>query len=130
VTTPKRSRSVHASPGRAAAAGTLVLVALLAGCSSERPPSVPKTAKSVALMGGGEAVSFKAPERGIAYVYERPTNNMVYTGWLRGGETLELDPGRDEVRIEGRPVAQRQMKDLTGYEVWFDPRRPSATERY
>ena len=124
VETPTRSRWVHASPGRAAAAGVLVLVAVAAGCSSERPPSVPDTAKSVALMGGGEAVRFTAPERGVAYVYERPTRSMVYSGWLKGGEVLELDPGRDEVRIGGTPVAQRQMGDLQGFEVWFDPRRP------
>ena len=122
--TPTCSRWVHASPGRAAAAGALVLVALVAGCSSERPSSVPDSAKSVALMGGGEAVSFTAPERGIAYVYERPERSMVYSGWLKAGEVLEIDPWRDEVRVGGNPVAQRQMGDLRGFEVWFDPRRP------
>ena len=122
--TPTRSRRVQASPGRAAAAGALLLVAVVAGCSSGRPPSVPGSAKSVALMGGGEAVSFTAPDRGIAYVYERSSRTMVYSGWLKAGEALELDPGRDEVRIGGRPVAQRQMGDMSGFEVWFDPRSP------
>jgi len=75
-------------------------------------------------MGGGEAVSFTAPDRGIAYVYERSSRTMVYSGWLKAGEALELDPGRDEVRIGGRPVAQRQMGDMSGFEVWFDPRSP------
>lgn len=118
--------------GRAAAAtgAILVSVAVLVGCSTDRPPSIPRTARSVSIQGGKDAVRFTAPQRGIAYVYDRSTHNMVYTGWLRGGETIELDPQSDEVRIEGRAVAQRDLRDLSGYEVWFDTKDPSTTERY
>ena len=111
---------------------SVLLVAAVIGCSTGRPPSVPRSAKSVAMpaTGGGETLSFTAPERGIAYVFDRSTNNMVYTGWLKGGEMLELDPRQDEVRIEGRAVVERDLPDGSKFEVWFDPRHATATGRY
>ena len=50
---------------------------------------------------------------------------MVYSGRLRDGETIEVDPKRDKVRVDGRVVLEKQLRDLNEYQVWFD-REPAA----
>ena len=109
------------------AAGAVVSAALLAGCAPERPESVPADARSVAKQSGNNAINFTAPEDGTAYVYDRSAHKMVYSGRLKRGETLELDPRRNGVRIEGRPVLEAKLRDLNEYQVWFDTEPTSAT---
>jgi hypothetical protein len=106
------------------AAGAVLAAALAAGCAAnDRPGAVPRAAKSVARHTGQEVFRFVAPERGYALVYDRSTGNKMYAGWLKGGETLDVDAPGDQVRIGERVVAERDMRDDTEYEVWFE-RRP------
>ena len=107
---------------QALAAGAVLVAALAVGCASDRPGAVPKAAKSVARHTGQEAFQFIAPERGYALVYDRSTGNKMYAGWLKGGETLDVDAPHDQVRIGERVVAERDMRDDSEYEVWFEPR--------
>ena len=110
-------------PARAVLVAALLFAATACGCtSSDRPSSVPKSAQSVVTHKGTEPIAFTAPQRGMVFVFDRSTHNRVYTGWLRGGETLELDAPHDEVRIDGRSVAQKDLRDANEYDVWFDPR--------
>ena len=109
-----------------ASAALLTLAALLTGCAPERPESVPAHAQSVARQSGSSPVSFTAPDDGSAYVYDRSTQKMVYSGRLKRGETLELDPRRDGIRVDGKKVVETRLRDLNEYQVWFDA-EPSAT---
>jgi hypothetical protein len=52
---------------------------------------------------------------------------MVYSGRVRQGETLELDPKRNNVRLEGRVVLEQPLRDLHEYQVWFDQDPSAAT---
>ena len=92
----------------------------LSGCAAERPESVPADARSVARQSGNNPVNFTAPHDGMVYVYDRSANQMVYSGRVQRGETLELDPRHDKVRLEGRPVLEKDLRDLNEYQVWFD----------
>jgi hypothetical protein len=91
-----------------------------AGCASERPESVPADARSIAKQTGTNPVNFTAPRDGTVYVYDRSEKEMLYSGRVRQGETLELDPMRDKVRLEGRVVMEKDLRDLNKYQVWFD----------
>ena len=64
----------------------LVLAGMFAGCAPERPESVPADAKSVAKQGGMNPMNFTAPQDGSAYVYDRTSQKMVYTGRIKRGE--------------------------------------------
>ena len=64
-----------------------------------------------------DVVRFTAPERGVAFVYDRSTQNKMYSGWLKGAETLEVDAPHDQVRIGERVVAERDLRDQSEYEV-------------
>ena len=107
----------------------LVLCAIGAacGCASERPKSVPADARSIARQTGSNPVNFTAPEDGNIFVYDRSTQKMVYSGRLRRGDTLELDPKRDEIRVDGRSVLESNLRDLNEYQVWFDKEPSAAT---
>ena len=98
----------------------LALWAVAAGCAPERPESVPADARSVAKQAGNNPVNFTAPHDGTVYVYDRSAQQMVYAGRVQRGETLELDPRRDSVRLEGRTVLEKDLRDLNEYQVWFD----------
>ena len=95
-------------------------VVLAVGCAPERPESVPADARSVAKQSGSNPVNFTAPRDGTVYVYDRSAHKMVYSGRVQRGETLELDPRRDAVRLEGRPVREQDLRDLNEYQVWFE----------
>lgn len=100
-----------------AAFGTLLSSA---GCAPERPESVPADARSVAKQSGSNPVNFTAPHDGMVYVYDRSASQMVYSGRVRQGETLELDPRADKVRLDGRTLLETDLRDLNEYQVWFD----------
>ena len=91
-----------------------------AGCAKDRPKSVPADAQSVAKQTGTNPVNFTAPNDGTVYVYDRSAKKMLYSGRVKRGETLELDPRRDEVRLESRVVMNKDLRDLNKYQVWFD----------
>ena len=108
---------------RASIAAALLVAAAVFGCTpSDRPATVPASAHSIVRQKGNHPIVFSAPERGVAFVYDRSTQNKVYAGWIKGGETLEVDAAHGEVRIDGHPVVQKEMHDTSEYEVWFDPR--------
>jgi len=110
----------------------MVVVATgVCGCAPERPESVPADAKSIAKQSGSNPVNFTAPDDGSIYVYDRSEKKMVYSGRLKEGETVEVDPRRDKVRVDGRVVLEKQLRDLNEYQVWFDQEpaaQPAATK--
>jgi hypothetical protein len=102
------------------------LCVMLAACAPERPESVPADARSVAKQSGNNPVNFTAPRDGTVYVYDRSAGRMVYSGRVQQGETLELDPRRDNVRLEGRVVLEKDLRDLNEYQVWFEDERAAT----
>jgi len=108
----------------------VVMATAICGCAPERPESVPADAKSIAKQTGSNPVNFTAPDDGSIYVYDRSEQKMVYSGRLKEGETLEVDPKRDKVRLDGRVVLEKQLRDLNEYQVWFDaePAKAPAAE--
>lgn len=108
----------------------VVIATAICGCAPERPESVPADAKSIAKQSGSNPVNFTAPNDGSVFVYDRSEQKMVYSGRLREGETLEVDPRRDKVRLDGRVVLEKQLRDLNEYQVWFDeePAKQPAAE--
>ena len=103
-----------------------ILAAVVGGCAPERPESVPADAKSVAKQTGSNPLNFTAPDDGTVYIYDRSQQKMVYSGRVREGETLEIDPKRDNIRLEGRVVLEKQLRDLHQYQVWFDEEHSAA----
>ena len=107
--------------------GVLVVVALAGGCASKRPQSVPADARSVAQQSGSYPVNFTAPGDGTIFVYDKSSKRMVYSGRMKQGETLEMEPKRNNIRLDGRVVLEQRLRDLNEYQVWFDEEPTAAT---
>jgi hypothetical protein len=105
----------------AAACGALLLALTAWGCGPERPSTVPADARSVAKQSGSNPITFTAPEDGTAFLYNRSTSKMIYSGRLKRGDTIEVDPKRNEIRVDGRTALQPELRDLNEYQMWFDP---------
>jgi len=105
----------------AAAGGALLLALTACGCGPERPSAVPADARSVAKQSGSNPITFTAPEDGTAFLYNRSTSKMIYSGRLKRGETIELDPKRDQIRVDGRTAQETSLRDMNEYQMWFDP---------
>ena len=105
----------------AVAGGALLLALAACGCGPERPSSVPADARSVAKQSGANPITFTAPEDGTAFLYNRSTSKMIYSGRLKRGDTIEVDPKRNEIRVDGRTALQPELRDLNEYQMWFDP---------
>jgi hypothetical protein len=103
----------------------IVVAASVWGCAPERPESVPADARSIAKQKGSNPINFTAPQAGTIFVYDRSNKKMVYSGRLVQGDTVEIDPKRNNIRMDGRVVLEQQLRDLHEYQVWFDE-APSA----
>lgn len=108
------------------ALAAFLVATLVAGCAPERPESVPADARSVSKQTGSNPINFTAPEDGTVYVYNRSTKKMIYSGALKRGQAMELDPKADVLRIDGRTVQETGLRELNEYQVWFDAEPSTA----
>jgi hypothetical protein len=105
----------------AIAAGVVAMATLVAlpACQTVTG-KVPSTAMEVSAGTGN--VSYRAAEDGRIYVYNRDTNNLVYSGEVRRGELLVLDTVGDRVLVDNRPVVERVNLDGGNrYQIYLDP---------
>jgi hypothetical protein len=69
-----------------AAVVSLVGIALLGGCRSERPSAISRLPGDKQLVGGGIMIQWRAPEAGTVYLVEKTTGKIVETHSLEEGE--------------------------------------------
>src|SRR5215469_12068834 len=76
-----------------------------AGCA--QPHGVPGTSSLVAVA-PGEAASFRAPKEGTVWVagpgHGSSKDHVIFSGQIRMGETLSIDPAQNELAIDGRKM--------------------------
>ncbi|HXE56032.1 MAG TPA: hypothetical protein VN541_23605 [Tepidisphaeraceae bacterium] len=102
--------------------GVAGLLALAAGCV--RPYGVPPFTQLVAETPHGQAASFQAPDEGTVWVAgpDLPGNprHIVFTGLVRRGETVTIDPSAQQLIVDGKPaVASIVGGDHAMYRMWF-----------
>lgn len=54
---------------------------------------------------GEGALSYVAPQDGTVYVYGGKDNRLVYSGPIKRGETLSVDPRAKSLMIDGRVIS-------------------------
>src|SRR4051794_40779252 len=96
-----------------------ILLALLGGCMHERSPAIPSDA--TLQTEGEKQLTFRATEPGTVYVYNRNDDKIVYSGEMRRGETLAIDPAKNHVTLDGRPVLEKGLDQNETLRVFFKP---------
>ena len=101
------------------AALSVVGLGLLAGgCASSDINEIPKTA---AVMGDSRGdITWSAPHDGMVYVYDSSNNELVYSGQVNAGDSVNLNMGDKDVRINGRKVASDALIHDHRHQIYFD----------
>src|SRR4051812_22482103 len=108
-----------------AAAGLILVVSAaltgLAGCASDRPQDVPKTAALKAE--GDQRVVYAAEQDGTVWVTERGSNDILYSGQVTRGDRLTLDPDAGKLLLNDGVVADKGVGHID-HKVFFLPGPP------
>jgi hypothetical protein len=86
---------------------------------------VPATASLVKE--GHEPLMFQAPSDGTVWVYNASDHRLVYSGSLRLGQTVNVDPDHDFVTVDGRKVLDTKMDDFDKHQILFGPATLTTT---
>jgi hypothetical protein len=95
---------------------------LAVGCAS-RNQAIPSSARLVAEDQGN--VDFVAPDDGQVYVEDRTANKLLYSGQVREGQHINVEPVKDRIAIDGQTVRDQKIRDLDTVRVFFK-REPRA----
>ena len=108
--------------------GSLGMV-LAVGCAAERHDDIPRSARLVAQDQGD--VDFVAPDDGMVYVYDRGAGNMLYSGRIREGERVRVEPRDDRITLNGQTVMDKQIRDNNEVRIFYraEPRADVAGSR-
>jgi hypothetical protein len=108
-------------PYRQCAVSTIVGVALLllGGCASpDRPDEVPISAAPVDE--SKETVYWTATEDGKIYVVDDDRKQLLYSGEVRRGQTIQVDARANKVMLDNATVTQRDLINDHRYKVYFE----------
>ena len=99
----------------------LGLTFALGGCAKDRHEAIPETAMTVSEAAGD--IKYTAPDDGEVYVYDQAQDELIYSGRIRKGETLSLEPEDDEdkIRIDSQVVSTKDLKEGNKHKVFFRP---------
>ena len=70
--------------------------------------------------GRGENVNWTAKDDGTVYVMDRDSEKVIYTGSIRSGHRLEVNPSSGQVMNNG-VIVNRDAKDNARYNIYFLP---------
>jgi len=101
------------------AALSLATAGLTAGCLSDRSNVIPPQARLAAE--GTQQLSYLAPRDGMAYVFNRNTNEVVYSGQLNKGQNIVVDSQQNRILADGRLVSENTLHNGDRYRIFFAP---------
>jgi hypothetical protein len=87
------------------------------GCSPRARAGIPVEAERVA-QAKGELV-YQVPAGGEAYVLDAGDNKIIWSGHLREGETLTIQPEADRVAVDLQSVAEPDLDKDHRYSVYL-----------
>src|SRR6476661_7450206 len=85
------------------AAGAMLALGVTA-CENQHPDTVPGSAQL--MQAGNRDVVFTAPQRGMAFVYDKQANHLIWSGEVSKGKQIKVDPMKNEVTVDGMVVAK------------------------
>jgi hypothetical protein len=98
-------------------AALLAPAAVLAGCAAKGKQAIPEGADAVKTDTG--SVTWDAKHDGEVWVYDADTNQMIYTGPVRDGDTVRVNAAGDTITVGGKTVSERKISDDHKYRIYF-----------
>jgi hypothetical protein len=104
----------------------LSLMVGVVGCQNERHDEIPPTALMASE--GDEKLAYMAPSDGEVYVYDTETDRMVYSGTIEKGQTIQVDPEKDRVSIDGNTKLERALNNGNQHRIFFQRDKAAEAE--
>lgn len=98
---------------------TLAL-ASTSGCTATGKGAIPPGADEVDS-GRGE-LRYEAQRDGKVWVYDAETDKMVYTGQIRDGQRVVVNPGTNQITVGGETVSEQPLIRDHKYRIYFKRR--------
>lgn len=89
-----------------------------AGCGSHRPADVPQSASLKTQ--GNDRVVYVAEDNGNVWVVNHGSNDILYSGHVRRGDRLVLDPANNRLTLNDQTVASRDL-GRRDRDIYFQP---------
>lgn len=89
-----------------------------AGCSHERPLEVPSSATMA--VEGNERLAYAAPHDGTVYLYDVGNDQIIYSGAVREGDEVVLDPKENKLTVAGRTAFEKGIDRGHRHRLFFD----------
>jgi hypothetical protein len=70
---------------------------------------------------GHEPLLYQVPSDGTVWVYNASDRRLVYTGAVRAGQSVHVDPDHDFVLVNGKKVVDMKMDDFDNHQILFAP---------
>ena len=112
--TPRTPRRALTLCGVAAFA---MLVLASPGCQQTGKLAIPAGADEVEA-GRGE-LDYEAQRDGKVWVYDAETDKMVYTGPIRDGDRVVVDPDSNRITVGGQTVSEQPLIQDHKYRIYF-----------
>jgi hypothetical protein len=75
--------------------------------------------------GRSSTLRYDVRDRGTVYLVDRTADVVVWSGDVRDGDRVTVDPGKNKIEINGREQARIDLKSNDKFELYFD--RPSSS---
>ena len=99
------------------AVSALLMLTLAAGCTGTGKSAIPQGADEVT---SGRGVLRHTVQRdGRVWVYDAETDKMVYTGTVRDGDRIAVDPDRNQITVGGTTVSEQPLVRDHKYRLYF-----------
>ena len=89
------------------------------GCQPERADVIPSSAQM--MVSGDKMLHYMAPDDGKVYVYDHAANHLLWSGRVSKGQTVDVDPVKNQIMAGGSVVTQRNLAVGNQNDVYFEP---------
>lgn len=97
----------------------------VAGCATQRPDVIPASAQ--VQTSGTSETNFTPPTDGTAYVYDQSSNRLLWSGPVKPGQTVHVDPQKNQIAIGNQVVATRTLTPGDRVDIYYEP-MPGAAQ--
>lgn len=104
----------------------LVLLAGMGGCAAQPQQAVVPATARLQVSSSGQKV-YAAPAEGTMYVYDQPADRLIWSGQVKPGQVVGVDPARNEVTLNGTPVSNKLQVGNGRIDILFEPSPAAQT---
>jgi hypothetical protein len=97
---------------------TIATAAALTGCSSDYDQLAPS---GTASMHGTDPMTVQAPADGQLSIYDQSIENLIYSGPIRKGQLVVIDPISKDVTVNGLVANKKPLFGGDTFKITFSP---------